>query len=421
MEFIKKLFRNKLVSNSAWLFVLQIFNTIVPLITLPYVTRVLGASNYGIFSLSLNWITYLQVIVVFGFGYTGARKVSIHKEFDLQKLYSRIITARVILLLCCYVVITGISLAMHISQMQLICMNILYLMVVGVAFQLNWLFQGKQNMKIITLVNTVARTLSVIAVFLAVKTENHLYAYCLCYSATFMLSAAFGLLYAYKEYGLRLRFSAIPDAIAEMKDAWYLFISQAMSKIFSNVGITVLGFVASEFAIGVYSAIYKIPYVMILFFSPISEALYPYVSVKYSHSMKEGKQTTAICAGIVAIPFILGGCMVILLRKFLIGFIFGEEYLAYVGLTIPFVLWALLSILNNFLGIQYLVASGNQKLYSQASTVGMIINVALNIIKGNIFGVYGVAYAATLGELCLTLLLLLQCLRFNRMDHLKED
>ena len=92
------LFKSKVLANSAWLIVLQVFNTIVPLLTLPYITRVLGTSNYGVFSLALNWVTYFQVIVEYGFGFTGARKVSVHGDDGLQELYSRIITARILLL-----------------------------------------------------------------------------------------------------------------------------------------------------------------------------------------------------------------------------------------------------------------------------------------------------------------------------------
>ena len=56
----------------------------------------------GIFSLSLNWVTYFQVIVEYGFGFTGARKVSIEGDGDLQNLYSRIISARLLLLAVSY-------------------------------------------------------------------------------------------------------------------------------------------------------------------------------------------------------------------------------------------------------------------------------------------------------------------------------
>lgn len=58
-------------------------------------------------------------------------------------------------------------------------------------------------------------------------------------------------------------------------------------------------------------------------------------------------------------------------------------------------------------GIQYLVASGNQKLYSQAFTISSLITVALNIFLGLLYGIYGISIAAPIGEACLTILLIL--------------
>ncbi len=415
-EKIKQILRSAVLKNSMWLMVLQVFNTIVPLLTLPYITRVLGAGNYGVFSLALNWVTYFQVIVEFGFAFTGARKVSITKNLDLQDLYSRIITARVLLLLLSYFGMNLISWVLKVSTAQYVCMNILFMVVIGVAFQLNWLFQGKQNMKVITIVNAGARLLSVIMVFLMVRAESHLYLYCFCYSATFIFSALFGLVYAKIKYGLQVRLCGFSAALSEMKDGWYLFISQAMSKIFSSVGVTVLGFVATDYAIGVYSAIYKIPFAMILFFTPISQALFPYVSMKYCESMQSGIKTTVKCAAVVMAPFLLASVLILSFRTFVIRLAFGTEYLQYSGLIIPLTIWMLFSIINNFMGIQVLVASGHQKLYSQAITIGMTVIVIFNIVLGYMFGVYGVAIAASLGEVSLTLLLLFQCLKIKKIQ-----
>lgn len=192
------LFKSKVLANSAWLIVLQVFNTIVPLLTLPYITRVLGTSNYGVFSLALNWVTYFQVIVEYGFGFTGARKVSVHGDDGLQELYSRIITARILLLCGTFFAMNILSVALHASSAQYVSMNILFLIILGVAFQLTWLFQGKQDMKLIAIINAVSRLFSVLMVFALVHSENHLYLYCICYAITFLLSAALGILLARK-------------------------------------------------------------------------------------------------------------------------------------------------------------------------------------------------------------------------------
>ena len=210
------LLKSKVLANSAWLIILQVFNTIVPLLTLPYITRVLGTSNYGVFSLALNWVTYFQVIVEYGFGFTGARKVSIHGDESLQELYSRIITARIFLLFGTFLTMNILSAVLHVSRAQYISMNILFLIILGVAFQLTWLFQGKQDMKLIAIINAVSRMFSVLMVFALVHSENHLYLYCICYAITFLLSAVLGILLARKKYGLKVRLCRIADAISEI-------------------------------------------------------------------------------------------------------------------------------------------------------------------------------------------------------------
>ena len=64
---LKKFINNKLVHSSLWLLVLQVFNTVIPLVTVPYITRLLTPEGYGLFSGALNWMLYLQVLVEYGF------------------------------------------------------------------------------------------------------------------------------------------------------------------------------------------------------------------------------------------------------------------------------------------------------------------------------------------------------------------
>ena len=99
---LKNLINSKVIKNGIWMFLLQGFNTIVPLITLPYITRILSPTAYGNFALALNWISYFQVIVEYGFDLTGPRQIVMREsDEDLNKIYSNIISARFILLIVC--------------------------------------------------------------------------------------------------------------------------------------------------------------------------------------------------------------------------------------------------------------------------------------------------------------------------------
>ena len=89
---IMNLLKKKAVKNGAWLYLLQFFNTVVPLLTLPYITRILGVKQYGIFSIAINIIGYYQVVVEYGFAMSATRKVVLSdKNADLlSKIFSAV-------------------------------------------------------------------------------------------------------------------------------------------------------------------------------------------------------------------------------------------------------------------------------------------------------------------------------------------
>lgn len=404
---IEKIKKSKLLKNGIWLFVLQIFNTVVPMITLPYVTRVLGAAGYGDFSLALNWILYFQVIVEYGFGYWGARRVATNGKEQLQDTFSMIITARIMLLIFSFIAMSIVYVCSGKEISHFICMSILFLMVLGVTFQLTWLFQGMQEMKFITLINAASRTISVFLIFALVKHSSDVYLYCFFYSCTYIFSAAIGIFMAYKMYGLKIRLCNFNSTKKALTEAWPLFISQAMSKVLSGFGVTILGMTATSSMVGIYSAVYKIPYTMALFFNPISQASYPDISAAFNKSREYGyKRVKEIASRIV--PLFIGAAIIIAIFNYpIVWLLFGEEYANHSIILIPLSMWFVLSVINNFLGIQILVASGHQKEYSCAFTISAISSVILYVLLGKIWGIFGIAFSTFAAELILTVLLII--------------
>lgn len=402
---IKQLKQSKLLKNGIWLFILQVFNTVVPMVTLPYVTRMLGPSGYGDFSLALNWILYFQVIVEYGFGYWGARKVATSGKETLQTTFSMIITARIVLLIFSFVTMCIVYMFSGKEISHFICMCILFSMVLGVTFQLTWLFQGMQDMKYITLINAISRLISVLLIFMLVKRSSDVYLYCFLYSCTYIFSAIIGLIMANRMYGLKVRLCKIIEAKCALKEAWPLFISQAMSKVLSGFGVTVLGMTATSSAVGIYSAIYKIPYAMALFFNPISQAAYPDISVAFSKSKEAGLKRVKKIAMLI-IPLFVGAAAVIMLLHYpVVLLLFGNEYSSSSIILIPLGMWFVLSVINNFLGIQILVASGHQKEYSNAFLISAISSIVLYVVLGKLCGMFGIAFATFIAEFLLTGLL----------------
>ena len=68
IEEISRFTGKRTVKNGIWMYLLQFFNAVVPILTLPYITRVLGSAGYGVFSIAFNIVSYMQVMVEYGFG-----------------------------------------------------------------------------------------------------------------------------------------------------------------------------------------------------------------------------------------------------------------------------------------------------------------------------------------------------------------
>ena len=184
-----------------------------------------------------------------------------------------------------------------------------------------------------------------------------------------------------------------------------------MSKIFSGFGVTILGIFSTSSMVGIYSAIYKIPYILTMFFSPISQSFFPFISKEFSDSYTNGiKKIKQVCVPVFCL-FVFFSICIILFRKILIFILFGEEYLEYSIIVIPMICQFIFAMINNFLGVQYLVANNQQSLYSKAFFVGCLGIVISNLILCSFFGIYGVSVASFVGEFILTLSLVYEIRR----------
>ncbi len=283
--------RKSYVKNGIWLYFLQAFNTIIPLITLPYITRILGTAGWGTFSVSFNIISYLQVVVEYGFGMSATREVTLssQKPEAINRIYTGVFFARLILLFACFVP-GAVYLLLNAQDTELCrCFCVLFASLIGYIIQLNWLYQGKQEMKFISITNISARLISVILIFTMVKSPDDLILYALLYASVPILSGIIGQIIARIRYRVKMIRFSFRDIRQELYNGWFVFTTQLSSKVFGAIGVTFLGIVASKQEVGIYSAIQKIATVFILAWSPISQVLYPMVSKRITADFADRK------------------------------------------------------------------------------------------------------------------------------------
>lgn len=402
---IKGLLKRKSVKNGAWMYALQFFNMIVPLLTLPYITRILGSSLYGVFSIALNIVGYLQVTVEYGFGLSASRNVAINGKKDLNKEFTAVIASRAIISLICGFIALGYIFIKRDNIQLCISFAILLICVLGTTVQMNWLFQGLQEMKYISIVNIIARTVSTVLIFLLVHTKNDLYMYCLLYSVSPFLSGFIGCFLAMKKYALKFIRITKQELWNELKSGFYVFTTQLSAKVFGTIGITFLGIFASHSEVGIFSAIQKVPSILILLWTPIDQVIYPLSSKHFNNSFAEGHRYVQKLRKLFIPLFGAIVAFIAIFSKFGVSLLYGAEYATRFYWLLPLLLWVIVAIDNNFLGIQTLLGSGHDKAYGEAFQIGVAATIALNFILIKLWGGNGASWAPLLSELTLNVML----------------
>ena len=108
--------------------------------------------------------------------------------------------------------------------------------------------------------------------------------------------------------------------------------------------------------------------------------------------------------------------ILLIFRNFIIELLFGIDFCYYSIIIFPLIFQFLFAIINNFIGVQFLVGTNNKKSYSNAFFKSCIINVILNILLGKKLGIYGVAITALMGEIFLTIFLVINVIKISKSN-----
>ena len=167
--------RNRtVIGNFFTLSVVQFANYLVPLILIPYLTRVLGLSRYGLVELARAVSVYFLLLTDYGFSLSATREVSVHRNDPkrLSEVFSSVMTLKCLLVLLSTAVLSGIVFTVPRLRPDWPVYYLSFASVIGMWLFPMWLFQGMERMKPIAVVTVVAKSLVVVATVLLVRTSG---------------------------------------------------------------------------------------------------------------------------------------------------------------------------------------------------------------------------------------------------------
>lgn len=402
----QKIESNKvLFKNFTSLSILQVANYIFPLVTLPYLVRVLGAEKYGLVNFAAAFAAYFTIITDYGFNLSATQEISVNRENSnrVSEIFSSVFTIKMMLFVLSSVIFFIIVLVFPIFKENLTLFIVTFLSVLGTALFPLWFYQGIERMKYILIISVSVRLITTILIFVLIKSENDFIKFAGLNTVTQFVIGIIGFQFALNKFGLRYRFPNKTLIIQQLKNGWNLFLSTISINLYTTSNVFILGLFAPANVVGYYAAADKIRMAFQGILSPMSQSVFPYVNKILSESYD---RFISFNKKLFKIALIVGAIISIMLFLFaepIVNIILGKDYQPSI-LVLRIIAWLpLIIFLSNVLGIQTMLPMNKQKNFSIILFFAAMISLALLFILVPIYFAIGTAITALATEIFVTL------------------
>lgn len=284
MNIFVKLKSNKdykrLFENFISLSILQGLNYILPLITFPYLVRVLGVEKFGLLSFATATIGYFQIITDYGFNLSATREIAIHRENKekVQEIFSAVMTIKFGLMILSLILLAILVFSFEKFRQDWEVYFLTFGMVVGNTLFPVWFFQGMERMKYITFLNVLAKVFFTFSIFIFVKKQTDFWKVPLLNSGGFIISGILSIWFLYNRFGIKLINASIVGIKKYFLDSTQFFLSRVSVSIYTTSNAFFLGLFTNNTFVGYYAIAEKLYQALQYAYYPLNQVIYPYIS-----------------------------------------------------------------------------------------------------------------------------------------------
>lgn len=385
-------------ANYIYNLIYDVLVLIVPLITTPYISRVLSPNSIGIYSYTYSIVLYFTAFVALGTKSYAIKKIARDEtKTDISLDFWNIFLLRVatgltaLIIYYLYVFLKAENKTVAIIQSFYI---------IAVIFDISWFFQGVENFKTIIFRNLVIKVISLIAIFALVKDNGDLLIYIISLSGLTLVGNL--TLWGYlPKYLTKVLVSKLRP-FTGIKEIMVLFIPTLALQIYSAIDKTMLGAITNKMTEnGYYEQTNKIIGAALTAITSLSIVGLPRISALFAEkeydSIKRCMENSYRFVFFLSFPMIFGICGI---SDILIPWFLGDAYSRCIPLLCISSLLFLIIGLSNITGFQYLVATDRQNIYSVSIVAGTVINVLLNRLLIPSLLSFGAALASVISEAC---------------------
>jgi len=378
----RKLIRHNVVKNALLLYGVQLSSYIFPLIAVPYLSRILGPSKFGLIAFAQSFIWYFVTLTEYGFNLTATRRIAIHADDPevVSMTFNSVMAAKLLLCAAGFVVMTGTVLAVPKLRADWLLYACCYLAVIGNCLFPQWLFQGLQKLQHVAWRDFAAKLLSLIAIFIFVRKESDYLLAAAIQAGAFALSGLAGLFTVPMVTPVRFLRPPWHEVKARLREGFAVFLSMAAMNLYGSTNMFILGLVSYTEA-GYFSGAQRVIVALRMLATPLVTALYPHISHMANRSQQDAIRFVRKYSLILSAPFFLGGLVLLAGAPIFIPLFLGPKFQASIVLFQIMAFSPCLCSLAHTYTTYYMLAFGYDKEWSKIILSGTVLNfIALPLL-----------------------------------------
>lgn len=390
----------KIIKNYLYNVGYNILILLTPLLTVPYISRVLGPTGVGINATTNSVITYFLLAGTVGITIYGNREIAFIRENKRKRsqTFWEIELLQILTITLSYV---AFCLFLYFQNQLKIYFFYQSFYIIAGAFDISWFFMGLEDFKKTVIRNMIVKLLSLLAIFTFVKTQNDVGVYILILSVSQLLGNITLWPYLPKMvYAPEFRNLKI---FRHLRPSLSLFVPQVAITIYLAVNKTMLWQLDTVTASGYYDYSDKLVKLVLAIVTSTGTVMLPHIANLYAkkkiQQVKEYLYTSFDFVLSISIPMAFG---IAALATALAPWFFGEKFTIVNKLLIIESPVIVLIGLSNVIGQQFLLPTKKTRTYTESVVLGALMNIVINVPLILWLGVYGAMIATMLSELTVT-------------------
>ena len=392
----------KVIKNYLYNAGYQILNMIIPLITVPYISRVLGAHDVGINEYTNSWVTFFFLMGQMGITLYGNREVAYHRDdlYERSRTFWGVEALQLLTVSLSLIAYLAAVFLFSTTFKEFFLLQAIWIVATGV--DISWYFMGLEEFRITVVRNTLVKIASLILIFTVVKTSNDLGKYILILGASQLVGNL--TLWPY------LRGNIIWVSIKEWHPfkhfypSLLLFIPTITTQVYLVLNRLMLGRMSTQADLGNFGQADKIVKFVLAVVTATGTVMLPHVANKFAKGDIKGVRNSLYSSfnfvSAISIPMMFG--LMAIAKKygpwFLgSGFDLSGSVMFIEAPIIVFIAW------SNVTGTQYLMPINRVRDYTTSVTIGAVSNVVFNFLLIGKWGANGAALATVGSELLVTI------------------